>query len=289
MELKQNLKREILMETADHLRTVLGPEMDSIKVERAVIGLFFSGVKLSNGEGGICFTPVKEIPEAVCCPSSLRAMPECGKLIERPVSEYIENLRKESPLQAALGIAVLNALSETYWKKVSPEAYFIIYNADPVENSIIPDDADVTVIGALIPYIRLLKTRGRPFHILEKDTRTLKANELQYYCPPEKANECISKSDFLIITGTTLINDTLQDILKLARPEAEVILVWPTASMLPEAFFRRGVNKIGGIMVTNPDALLDTLMEAGSGYHFYGKSAERVVISRNKLPVMDKR
>ena len=50
-------------------------DLDSITVERAAFGLFFSGVKLSTGHGGLCFTPVKEIPEAVCCPSSAKAMP----------------------------------------------------------------------------------------------------------------------------------------------------------------------------------------------------------------------
>jgi uncharacterized protein (DUF4213/DUF364 family) len=96
--------------------------------------------------------------------------------------------------------------------------------------------------------------------------------------PPEKANEVISKADFLIITGTTVLNDTLEGILKQVRPGAEVILVGPTASMLPDAFFERGVKAVGSITVSEPDKLLDILAEAGSGYHFYGKSAERLVV-----------
>lgn len=287
---KDMLKREILMATAYYLRSILGSEIDSIKVERAVIGLFFSGVKLSNGEGGICFTPVKEIPEAVCCPSSLRAMPECGKLTGQPVSEYIANLQKESPLQTALGISVLNALSSTYWRRNPPSGYILKYGADPLENKTIADDAKVVVVGALVPYIRMLKARGRQFHILEKDPRTLKENEMQFYCPPEKSLSCIESADILIVTGTTLINNTLEDILSQVKCGAEVILVGPTASMIPDAFFQRGVNSIGGVMVTDPDAVLDTLTEAGSGYHFYGKSAERVVICKDdpKNMVADK-
>ena len=52
--------------------------------------------------------------------------------------------------------------------------------------------------------------------------------------------------------------------------------------MLSDAFFRRGVDTIGGAMVTDPDKLLEVLSEAGFGYHFYGKSAERLVIDRDK-------
>jgi uncharacterized protein (DUF4213/DUF364 family) len=277
---EQTKENNILKETAENIRRVLGVELDNLVVKRAVVGLFFSGVKLSNGFGGICFTPVKEIPEAVCCPSSARAMPNSGKLNDQPVSYYLDDLDHGGPLRKALSIAVLNALSETCWTKIPPKDYCIELYADPLDNIIISDDAAVVVIGALVPYIRMLRKRGQPFTILEKDPRVLKPEEMLYYVPQEKANEKISAADWLIITGTTLINNTLEDILIHCKPNAQIIVVGPTASMLPDAFFSRGVKSIGGIKVTHPDKLLDILVEAGSGYHFYGKSAERTVIKK---------
>jgi uncharacterized protein (DUF4213/DUF364 family) len=281
MEVMQHIHNDILMETAIRLGAVLGPEIDRLKVERAVIGLFFSGVKLSNGVGGICLTPVKEIPEAVCCPSSAHAMPNSGKLAGQPVSECMHWLQQGNPLKKALGIATMNALSSTCWSRTPPGHYHLKNGLDPIENRVIPDESVVVVVGALVPYIRMLKHRGRPFYILEKDVRTLKTDEMKYYCPPEKSEECIASADLLIITGSTLIDNSLESILRRMKKEAEAVLVGPTASMLPEAFFSRGVDSIGGIRVTDPDKLLDTLSEAGSGYHFYGKSAERMVITRN--------
>lgn len=273
----------ILSETIDRIRSVLGDEMDSITVERTVIGLFFTGVKLSDGSGGICFTPIKEIPEAVCCPSSASAMPSSGKLNGRPVSYYIDKIAENRPLEKAMSIAVLNALSTTCWRKQPPQDYTFELGADPVDKQAIPDEALVVVIGALVPYLKMLKERKRLFYILEKDSRTLKSDEIPYFVSPEKAHEVIPQADLLIITGTTVLNDTLEGILAQVKPEAEVILVGPTASMLPDAFFRRGVKSIGSITVTDPDKLLDVLAEAGSGYHFYGKSAERLVVRRSKL------
>ncbi|BBO86475.1 hypothetical protein DSCO28_70410 [Desulfosarcina ovata subsp. sediminis] len=271
----------LLTETVTHLRSMLGPEMEQLTVERAVIGIFFSGIQLSNGEGGICFTPVKEIPEAVCCPSSARAMPNSGKLVGQPVGYYIQRMQQGGPLQKALGIAVLNALSATCWRLTPPESYQLIHGVDPVENRTIDKDAEVVVIGALVPYFRMLKGREKPFTILEKDPRTLKPDEMEYFQPQENAGKCIAAADLLIITGTTLINDTLEGILDQMKTGAKAVLVGPTASMLPDAFFSRGITSIGGIMVTDAGRLLDTLAEAGSGYHFYGKSAERLVIEKH--------
>lgn len=88
-------------------------------------------------------------------------------------------------------------------------------------------------------------------------------------------------ADILVITGTTLINDSLEGILKNAKKNANVMVVGPTASMLPDAFFSRGVSSIGGIIINKPDELLDILTEGGSGYHFFGKSADRVIIDKN--------
>jgi hypothetical protein len=58
----------ILTETIADIGCILGTELDRITVERAVIGLFFTGVKLDTGIAGACATPLRSIPEAVCCP-----------------------------------------------------------------------------------------------------------------------------------------------------------------------------------------------------------------------------
>lgn len=60
----------ILEDAAQLAKEKLGRETGEFTIERVVVGIFFTGVKLSNGAAGVCFTPVKEIPEAVCCPSS---------------------------------------------------------------------------------------------------------------------------------------------------------------------------------------------------------------------------
>jgi len=247
--------------------------------------LFFTGVKLSNGIGGICFTPIKTIPEAVCCPSSAKAMPNSGRLIGTPVMELLQGLYKSNSLRKAISIAVLNALSETCWQKSPPQDYQVQSNIDALDVVEIPAEAYVVVVGALAPFLKKLKKRDKPFTILEMDPSTLKANEMPFYVHGSQAAEIIPQADVLVITGTTLINDTLDDLLQLAKPEAYIVVVGPTASLLPDAFFKRGVDILGGISVTNPDELLDLLAEAGSGYHFFGKSAERTVI-RGTAPAL---
>ena len=268
----------IIKETVQNLQDQLGDNLANLTIERVVIGLFFTGVKLSNGQGGACFTPVKTIPEAVCCPSSAKAMPSSGQFRGKKARDLLADALSGNSLKKALGIAIINALTATCWERNRPHDYCIEKGNDALEGLEIPDNAYVVVVGALAPILRVLKKRERPFGILEIDPRTLKPDEMPFYFPPDQVPKQVPQADILVITGTTLINDTLEGLLALAKPEAKILVVGPTVSMLPEAFFRRGVETLGGILVTKPDELLDVISEAGSGYHFFGKSAERIVV-----------
>ena len=206
-------KAVLLKETYDSVKFMLGESIEKLTVDRVVIGIFFTGIKLSNGTGGLCYTPVKMIPQAVCCPSSAKAMPNSGKMRGKNVLSFTEDIFSQNPLKKAVGIAVLNALSETCRQKNLYKDYKYVIDADPLDYITIPNDAYTVVVGALLPYIKMLKKNRNSYGILELDPRTLKDEEMSHYVKPEKTEDAISKADYLLITGTTLINDTLDEIL----------------------------------------------------------------------------
>lgn len=274
---------EIIEETVNEIKKQLNGIIKDIKVERAVVGIFFSGVLLNTGHAGICATPVKEIPEAVCCPSSARSMPNAGHLTERSVLRYLNDAQSKIPMKKAVGIAVLSALTSYCREKGLTNDYNMKVGVNALNCINLEDDVYPVLIGAMGPFLRVLKGRKKPFSVIELDKRTLKPDELPFYVPPEKTEEIVPDADVLVITGTTLINGTLEGILGLARPDAQVVVLGPSASILPHAFFKRGVDILGGDIITNPHKMLDTLAEGGSGYHIYGHSAERVVITDKKI------
>ena len=273
----------ILNETAAAVTEILGAELDSVVIERATIGLFFTGVKLSTGHAGACATPIKSIPEAVCCPSSAMAMPFPGKLKGKPARDLLKEVFSDHGIRRGVGIAALNALAELCLaRRPSPQAE-LLRGVDAFDaNRFRPDDRTV-VVGAFVPFLKELKRRKQPFLVLEKDPDTLKSEEMPFYRPAEMAREVVPEADVLLITGTTLLNDTLEDLLSWARPDARVTVVGPTVGLLPDAFLARGADYLGGTRIIDPDAFLDLLAEGGSGYHFFGRVAEKVVLARRNL------
>ncbi|MGB3393471.1 MAG: DUF364 domain-containing protein [Stenotrophomonas sp.] len=273
----------LLRELHEEVLQRLGDDARSLRIERAVLGIFFTGAKLDNGVGGLCATPVKSVPEAVCCPSSARAMPVPGKIRGRLAAQLLEDLYRPQDLRRALAIAVLNALVETLWQRDGAPDCALQDNSDAFDAIGLQPGAQVALVGAFPPYMRYLRKRGQPFHVLEMDPGTLKPDELPYYQPAERAPQIVPQADVLVTTGTTLLNGSLDGLLRLLRPGAGAAVIGPTATLVPGPYQRRGVTVVGGTRVRAIDELLELLAEGGSGYHFFGKTVERVTL---RLPAV---
>lgn len=270
----EGLLAELHADIAQHL----GPALAQLHLSRAVLGLFFTGVRLSNGVGGLAATPVQEIPEAVCCPSSANAMPLPGRLAGRAVVDVLHDLYKPQPLRRALAIATLNALAETLWQQGGPPAGARVVQGDAFDALAIAPGERVVLVGAFGPYLRALRKSGQPFHVVEREPATLREDELAHFVPAARAHEVLPQADVLLTTATTLTNGTLEGLLAQLRPGARAAVVGPTATLRLAPFMRRGVTVVGGTRVLDADAALNLLAEGASGYHLFGRSVQRVCL-----------
>ena len=275
-----NASSSILGDTIALIGNILGAELEAITIERAVVGLFFTGVKLSNGTAGASATPIKSIPEAVCCPSSAMAMPFPGKLHGRQAADLAHEALSGHGIRRAVGIATVNALADVCWQRRPHPEVELCYDIDAFDATDIRPGDKVVVVGAFVPFLKELKRRGRDYLVLEQDPATLKADELPFFRPAEQAPEVLPNADVALITGATLVNNTLEHLLAMTRPDARVTVVGPTVGMLPDAFLARGADVLGCVRITEPDAFLELLAEGGSGYHFFGRSAQKLVLAR---------
>ena len=270
----------ILDETERLVRERLGSEIHALHIEDVVIGVFFTGVKLSNGEGGICYTPIKDIPEAVCCPGSAGRILDPRKVRGMGAEEVLSSLHSSEPIKVAFAVATLNGLSATCLSQGWKSHYTIRSKTDALDVISMPEESRIVVVGAIVPVLQKLKQWGGKWWVIERDQKTLKADEMEHFVPAEYSRRTLDRADVLIVTGTTLLNHTLDGILKETRLGIEITVMGPTASILPDPLFQRGVNTVGGVRVKRPDDLLKILSAGGSGYHFFDDLAERIVIKR---------
>ncbi|WP_323009518.1 DUF364 domain-containing protein [Paracoccus sp. (in: a-proteobacteria)] len=271
-----------LERTLDAITGILGDQEAAVhKVDRATLGLFFIAVTLDSGHTGLCATPLKEIPEAVCCPSSAMSMPFPGKLRGMGALRLAQEALSHTGLRRALGIAALNALAHLAAERRGPRGYRILEGVDAFDVARIQPQETAVVVGAFGPFLKALRGIGARHFVLEKDPATLRPNEMEHFRPAESYPEIVPQADALLITGTTLINDSLPGLIACAHPQARVVLVGPTVPMLPDAFLARRGMILGTVRVTDSDALHDVLAQGGSGYHFFGKYAPKIVLAQD--------
>ena len=275
----------ILSDAVAELHAVLGPELQSIRIDRAVIGVYFTGVALDCGTAGACATPAKGTVHEACCPTGEQVMPFPGTLRGRRAAELLEEAASPNGMRRALGIATLNALAELCWQRQPHPGVVLHSGVDAFDTARILPNEHVVLVGAFIPFLRSLKRMGQSYTVLELNPAMLKPEELPHYRPASEAASGIPGGDVVLLTGSTLLTGTLEDLLRLCRPDARVVVVGPTVGLLPTALLRRGVDLIGGIRITAPETFLDILAEGGSGVHFFGRSAERVALERRERKV----
>ena len=265
----------VVADTIDILMEKSPIPLQNVTVDDLVIGIFFTGVKLSTGHAGVATTPVGEIPEAVCCPTSAARMPHAGNLEDKPIFEILKYSLDPNVLKSAIGVATLNALSQLILETTDAIDYPTINGKDGFDLLKIKPTENVSIIGAFGPYIRRLKMMGNPFFIIEKNPRTLRPDEMKYFVPASEMRFALGKSDVLIITGTTIVNHTIDRILSFVKNGIRAAMIGPTASMIPDAFFKRGIHVMAGVRILDADLMIKILKQGGSAFHLLKECSEK--------------
>ena len=268
----------VIGETIDLLTGVSDASHRDVRIDDLVIGIFFTGVKLSTGHGGVAFTPIGELPEAVCCPTTAARMPQAGELGGKPACEVLSYSLDKNVLKSAIGVATLNALSQPILERNGNTKYGMVKRTDGFDLLKIQPNETVALIGAFGPYIRRLKMMGNRFFIIEKNPQTLRPEEMKHFKPESEMVSALQESHVVIMTGTAIVNHTIDAILSRLSGEQRTAIIGPTASMLPDAFFRRGISIMAGISILDPDRMIQILKQGGSGYHLLKEGSEKIAL-----------
>lgn len=172
-----------------------------------------------------------------CCQPSVH---NAGHLHEMSTLELACLVESPSFTEVAIGLATINALlpqNPDQWVELNAEDYLAQHCGNK----------NVAVVGHF-PFINRLET-------LSKNLWTLELKPKDGDLPAEAAPEIIPQADFVAITATTLINKTFQGLMDLCRPDAQVILIGPSAPLSP-VLYDHGIDILSGTIVTDPKAVL---------------------------------
>jgi uncharacterized protein (DUF4213/DUF364 family) len=210
--------------------------------------------------------------------------------IGKDLFEFAESLLDVNDMQQrSLCLATLNALSNPLTDPDRLQRKGFKLSGTKMNEFVKPDDI-VTIIGHG-GIVRMFTGKCKELHVSDmrpKETfQTLIVSDKAEYGPrdielhlAEDNDEIVAKSDIVIITASTLVNDTFKEIVSTAKKARVIGLYGPSAQLSPEILFNYGINFIKSFRIVDHakfeyDVVNDSDMEVAiktfqSTYHIYG-------------------
>ncbi len=156
----------------------------------------------------------------------------------------------------ALAIGAWNALSQHLFRRAG-------YRCPPRgAGGIEPRPGErIGMIGYFCPIIDRLVANDIDVLVVEQQPGRVPPRERV-----ELSQDLRSLADCRLVycTASTLINDTLEQVLEFCAEAAVIDLIGPSGSGLPDVLFRHGVHAVGGISFDKVDALRNALEQRES-------------------------
>lgn len=173
---------------------------------------------------------------------------DVGRLHEKSARELAEYARSDNLLEASLGVAAINSLLEI------DSRHAVELNAAEVLASR-GQGKNVALVGHF-PFIPRLRQAAGQLWVIEQ-----RPAEGEH--PAEAAEELIPQADVVALTGTALINGTLERLLGLCHPDALVMVLGPSTPLSP-VLFKHGATILSGVRVIDEEAVLRTVAQGAS-------------------------
>jgi len=181
-------------------------------------------------------------------------------------------LRADEPHRRIAGYAACIALSQAVYRRQLPAG---LDTGQDLTELLNPGPGDrVGVVGYARGMARKLLQRGAAVTVVER--RSIEPPEgVTWGADPALLEPC----NKVFITSSTILNDTLDDILAHCRGAQWRALYGPGAAILPAALLARGVNALGGLVVTDGAALI---RRQKAGRKWRDAKQEVVVVGENQ-------
>lgn len=209
-----------------------------VVVRELTMGLGYTAVALEDGGVGLAYTWL----EGTECCSFARGLDEAEG---GPASTLVDRLLADDPLERSVGLAAINALNHRVALSLPRD--------DGPAGSLVRElgvtaGTRVGMVGFFPPVARVLEEIGARLEVIDDakgigDRRTFEAT-LQ------------EGMDVLVMTSTTLLNDTADELLSRVGPGVRVALLGPSTPLLPEALEGTPVSLLAGMAVADTGAVL---------------------------------
>jgi hypothetical protein len=187
-------------------------------------------------------------------------VPFAGELTRYSSRELSGWVLESQPLRVSIGLATINACLDHYpteWQEANAEEVIATRGVNK----------RVVLVGHF-PFVPDLKIKVGELIVLEQ-------NPVGDDLPASAAPQVIPQADVLAMTGMTLANRTLEELLSYRAQGAFTLLLGPSTPLHP-LLFDHGIDWLSGAVVTHIDPVLRAVSQ-GANFHQLKQAGVRLV------------
>ena len=203
-------------------------------IKRIVVGINWTFVEAENG-CGLAQTPRRDAPG--CQPIA-----DAGNLTRLSLRQLALLIESTNPMEVAIGMAAINAS----YNRLDLDVEY--GNGLDVFGQV---DQSVTVVGRF----PRLEERYLFLKVIEKEP-------CEGEFPESMAKEILQSSRHSIITSSTFVNGTAENMISYAE-NGQIAIVGPGTPFCP-GLFKLGVNVLSGLIIDDPQAASRVVAEGGA-------------------------
>ena len=215
-----------------------------ITVDQVTIGLGYTAVTTSQGDIGIAATGVAV---KAGCSGNREVIDYEG----RPAIDLLKQILRDAPMARTMALALINALNHSKVQNLPEDS----------DNQVLCDrfgllsGARVAMVGYFPPLVRLLQSKNVPLAVVDDGK---KMGDMATFC-----DRLDGWADVLLMTATSIINNTAETILSHASQGLKTVLLGPSTPMVPKAFTHLPVHMLAGTAITDREKALKIIRHAG--------------------------
>lgn len=176
--------------------------------------------------------------------------------------------------EKTLGFGAINAISQYIFKESN---FCFDFTTDSLGLLDLNRSDTPGMVGFFPPLVSYIEKLGLPLIIIEKKANLVqKTNDWEVTLDPTRLKTC----NKILITSTTVLNETLDEILRFCSQAEKISIIGPTAGFLPDPLFSRGVNIVGGTYIHDPNLFMELI----SKNKRWGPSTKKYCIQKNNYP-----
>jgi uncharacterized protein (DUF4213/DUF364 family) len=211
-----------------------------VKVELLCLGLGYTAVTLSDGGIGLSYTHFEDKKSCMLLNKHI-------DYEEQPAIQLLEKIKSDHPVERSMALALVNALN--YRDALD-------YPEDK-KNKIMFDQFKIgkgtraAMVGFIGPLVDLLKRKNASVEVLDR-SRDMGQKEDFY-------TKLGNWADVLLLTSTSILNNTTEEILQNVHPKIKTIMLGPSTPMVAAAFQHLPVHMLAGTVPIDKENVLKAI------------------------------